>query len=139
MATIKRFEDLEIWRMALIQTEEFYKLMMSTNLKNDFPLKDQMNSSSGSVMDNIAEGFERSGNKEFKQFLIIAKGSNGEYRSQLFRCLSRNYLKKEQFDSLYAANLIIGNKIMTLVSYLQKSEYLGESRKSKLTPSNQQP
>ena len=138
MATIKRFEDLEIWKMALVQTEEFYKLMMSSNLRNDFSLKDQMNSSSGSVMDNIAEGFERSGNKEFKQFLIIAKGSNGEYRSQLFRCLSRNYLKKDQFDYLYEANLVIGNKIMTLISYLQNSEYLGESRKPK-PPSNYQP
>ena len=131
MATIKRFEDPEIWKLALIQAEEFYKLMMGTNLKNDFSLKNQMNSSSGSVMDNIAEGFERSGNKEFKQFLIIAKGSNGEFRSQLFRCLSRNYLNKEHFDCLYQANLVIGNKIMTLISYLQKSVFMGESRKSK--------
>ena len=84
MATITKFEDLEIWRLARIQTNDFDELIKATLLSKDFELRNQMNASSGSVMDCIAEGFERSGNSEFKNFLLIAKGSNGEFRSQLY-------------------------------------------------------
>ncbi|MEP7375067.1 MAG: four helix bundle protein [Chitinophagaceae bacterium] len=82
MATITKFEDLETWQLARLQTNDFDKLVETTSLAKDFELRNQMNASSGSVMDCIAEGFERSGNNEFKNFLIIAKGSNGEFRSQ---------------------------------------------------------
>ena len=133
MATIKRFEDLEIWKMAKVQTEEFIKMVYSTGLLNDYSLRNQMNASSGSVMDNIAEGFERAGNKDFKQFLIIAKGSNGEFRSQLYRCLDRKYLTRDQFDKLYRSNNLISAKILSLINYLQKTQLLGESRKTKET------
>src|SRR5687768_11148350 len=102
MATIKCFEDLEIWQLARTQTNDFNKLVKTTSLDRDFELRNQMNASSGSVMDCIAEGFERSGNKEFKNLLIIAKGSNGEFRSQLYRCLDKNHLLKEIFDELIA-------------------------------------
>ena len=80
MATIKRFEDLEIWQLARIQCSDFDKLVESTALSRDFELRNQMNASSGSVMNCIAEGFERSGNSEFKNFLLLAKGSNGEFK-----------------------------------------------------------
>src|SRR5688572_28811894 len=110
MATVKRFEDLEIWKLAKIQSDEFYKLIITTELRKDFSLRNQMNASSGSVMDNIAEGFERARNKDFKQFLIIAKGSNGEFRSQLYRCLDQKYITKDQFDRLYYSNILISAK-----------------------------
>lgn len=94
MATISKFEEFEIWQLARIQSCAFDKLIFTTALAKDFELRNQMNASCGSVMDNIAEGFERSGTIEFKNFLIIAKGSNGEFRSQLYRCLDRKYISK---------------------------------------------
>jgi len=72
-------------------------LIEETALAKDFELRNQMNASSGSVMDCIAEGFERSGNVEFKNFLIIAKGSNGKFRSQLCRCLDRKHILQTKF------------------------------------------
>src|SRR6188474_2713367 len=112
MATIRKFEDLEIWQLARLQSNDFDKLVASTALSRDFELRNQMNASSGSVMDCIAEGFERSGNAEFKNFLVIAKGSNGEFRSQLYRCLDRKYIIQLNFDELYQKNVVLGNKIM---------------------------
>ena len=94
MATIKRFEDLEIWQESRRLSKEIILLSKTTDLKTDFKLKGQIKSSSGSVMDNIAEGFERNGNLEFRQFLSIAKGSAGETRSQLYRVLDFNYINE---------------------------------------------
>ena len=125
MATIRKFEDLEIWQLARLQSNDFDKLVASTALSRDFELRNQMNASSGSVMDCIAEGFERSGNSEFKNFLLLAKGSNGEFRSQLYRCLDRKHIVPEKFDELCAKNALLGNKIMSFGSYLQTSTYKG--------------
>jgi len=134
MATIKRFEDLEIWQLARAQTNDFDKLVAETPLSKDFELRNQMNASSGSVMDCIAEGFERSGNNEFKNLLIIAKGSNGEYRSQLYRCLDRNHIDQNRFNTLYANNIALGNKIMSFIKYLQKSPIKGLRYKTEEIP-----
>lgn len=125
MPTITRFEDLEIWQLARTQANDFQSLTTDTPLAKDFDLRSQMNRSSGSVMDCIAEGFERSGNKEFKNFLLIAKGSNGEFRSQLYRCLDRKHVTQERFNELHSKNILLGNKIMSFVSYLQKADYKG--------------
>lgn len=139
MATINRFEDLEIWQLAFIQTQDFDILVETTPLSKDFGLKNQMNTSSGSVMDCIAEGFERSGNSEFKNFLVIAKGSNGEFRSQLYRCLNRKYITQEKFDELYAKNELLGKKIMSFISYLQKPEFKGQRYKTADQPQTSNP
>jgi four helix bundle protein len=141
MATVNRFEELEIWQLAFAQTQDFDILVKSTDLPKDFGLKNQMNTSSGSVMDCIAEGFERSGNNEFKNFLVIAKGSNGEFRSQLYRCLSRKYITQEKFDELYLKNVTLGKKIMSFISYLQKTEFKGQRYKTADQPqtSNSEP
>jgi four helix bundle protein len=138
MATINRFEDLEIWQLAFNQTKDFDLLVETTPLAKDYELRNQMNSSSGSVMDCIAEGFERSGNSEFKNMLVIAKGSNGEFRSQLYRCLNRKHIIQQNFDELYLKNDMLGRKIMTFIQYLQKTEYKGQRYKKEESPSQLQ-
>lgn len=100
MATIKSFEDLEIWQLARDICRMVYSLTQKEQFKRDFSLVDQVRRSSGSIMDNIAEGFEREGNKEFINFLSIAKGSAGETRSQIYRALDQSYISSDEFNSL---------------------------------------
>jgi four helix bundle protein len=131
MATITKFEDLEIWQLARVQTNDFDYLVDNTPLSKNFELRNQMDSSSGSVMDCIAEGFDRSGNSEFKNFLIIAKGSNAEFRSQLYRCLDRKHINIEKFDEIHKKNETLGNKLMAFITYLQNSDFKGQRYKKK--------
>jgi four helix bundle protein len=125
MATIKRFEDLEIWQDARRLSKEVIVLSKETDLKTDFRLKDQIKASSGSVMDNIAEGFERNGNLEFRQFLSIAKGSAGESRSQLYRVFDNDYINQEKLDSLIFEYEKLSGKINNFISYLNKKDFKG--------------
>ena len=129
MATITKFEDLEIWQLARLQAKEIYLLYNDGTFSKDFELKNQINSASGSVMDNIAEGFDRSGNKEFTNFLVIAKGSNAETRSQLYRAHDRNHLSLELLTEMITKNEILGKKIMTFLKYLKTTEFKGQRYK----------
>ena len=95
MATIRRFEDLEIWMIARQLNKEIILLTKTTDLKSDFGLKDQILRSSGSVMNNIAEGFGRASRFEFIHFLSISKGSSNEIKSQLIQCLDKKYIIEE--------------------------------------------
>ena len=101
MSKIERFEDLEVWKMARSFSKNIYLTLEKKPFLKDYRLRDQMRGSVGSIMDNIAEGFERSGNKEFVQFLFISKGSCGEVRSQLYRALDVGYICQEEFEKLY--------------------------------------
>ncbi|MEL1246096.1 four helix bundle protein [Flavobacterium sp. DGU11] len=125
MATIKRFEDLEIWQEARRLAKEIHIISIETGLKTDFKLRDQIKASSGSVMDNIAEGFERNGNIEFRQFLSIAKGSAGEARSQLYRVLDYNYIDEERFSALKESFENLSGKINNFIIYLNNKDYKG--------------
>ncbi|HNW89443.1 MAG TPA: four helix bundle protein [Bacteroidales bacterium] len=126
MSKINRFEDLEIWQKARCLCNEIYVLMTETGLSKDYALKDQLNGSSGSVMDNIAEGFERGGKKEFIQFLYISKASAGEARSQLYRVYDRKFITEEQFNDLSGSILEISKQISKFIDYLKKTEYKGD-------------
>lgn len=114
MATINRFEDLEIWQEARRLSKMIQKIATETDLKTDFKFKEQIKSSSGSVMDNLAEGFERDGNLEFRQFLSIAKGSAGETRSQLYRVFDYGYINQQLLDELKNDYEKLSGKLKTL-------------------------
>lgn len=129
MATIKNFEDLAIWKEARSICQEIFEIREQSGLKTDYKLYDQINGSSGSVMDNIAEGFERDGNKEFKQFLAIAKGSCGETRSQLYRIVDRNYVTAEKFNEIKQRLISLNKQIAGFMNYLQKTEFRGNKFK----------
>lgn len=136
MATIKRFEDILSWQKARVLNNKIGTLIDNGVFKSNYRLINQIEGSAGSVMDNIAEGFERSGNKEFVQFLYIAKGSCGEFRSQLYRAADRKYLNQKQFDEFYSAAFEISVFIQKLINYLEQSELKGTKYKR---PNNNQP
>lgn len=125
MATITRFEDLEIWKKAREICQNIFEIRENTGLKTDYKLYDQINGSSGSTMDNIAEGFERDGNKEFAQFLSIAKASCGETRSQLYRISDRKYITEKEFDIYYNKLIALSRQISSFMKYLRESQVKG--------------
>ena len=125
MARFHQLEDLQVWKMARDIARDVWLICENTDLKNDFSLRNQINRSSGSVMDNITEGFERNGNREFIQFLSIAKGSCGEVKSQLYRAYDRNHITENELTALLSKTEIVLKKIGALMSYLSKSEIKG--------------
>lgn len=124
MGTIKNFEDLEIWGKARIFAQRIYQYCV-LNEKFQKYEKSQIDRASSSIMDNIAEGFEREGNKEFIQFLTIAKGSAAEVRSQLIRAKDRNYFSDEIFTKLKDESIEISKSLSGFVNYLKKSNIKG--------------
>ena len=119
------FEDLPIWQKSRTLSKFVFELTSEDAFNKDFRFRDQIRSSAGSIADNVAEGFERSGNKEFIQFLYIAKGSCGEARSQAYRAFDNNYLNQETLDALLQSTLEISCEIAGLIKYLKSSEYKG--------------
>jgi four helix bundle protein len=133
MATFKSFEDIQVWQKARLLCSKIYQITTSTDLAKDFKLKDQINGSSGSVMDNIAEGFGRGGNLEFVQFLEISHGSACECQSQLYRLLDRKYIDKVLFDELYLSCSEIRKMLIGLIHYIQRTNIKGAKFKNRTT------
>ena len=131
MSIINRFEEIISWQEARVLNKNIGKLIDSGKFKHSYRLIGQLEGSAGSVMDNIAEGFERSGNKEFIQFLYIAKGSCGEVRSQLYRALDRNYIDQEEFNQLSNHAMRICSLIQKLITALENSDLKGIKYKPK--------
>jgi len=131
MATIQSFEEIESWKKAREICRILGKYVDEGRFKNSYRLIHQIEDSSGSIMDNIAEGFERSGNREFLQFLYISKGSCGEFRSQLYRALDRNYINQSEFNELYSLAKDIISMLQKLTNYLEQSEIKGLKYKSR--------
>lgn len=125
MATIEKFEDIEAWKAARELANNIFKLTLRDTFRLDYSLVNQIKSSSGSVMDNIAEGFERDGRTEFIQFLSVAKGSVGESRSQLYRAFDRNYISEEEFNIYSNQATKISKMLSGLITYLRTSENKG--------------
>lgn len=131
MATIKRFEEIKAWQKARELNNIIADIIDQWKLGKNFRLTDQITVSAGSIMDNIAEGFERSGNREFLQFLYISKGSCGEFRSQLYRAIDRKYISQVEFDHLYNLSMEVIVMTQKLIDYLQQSEFKGTKYKNR--------
>jgi four helix bundle protein len=121
VASIKTFEELEVWQQARLLVREIYDATKKTIFSRDFPLRDQMRRAATSVLSNIAEGFERSGNREFSHYLYIAKGSAGELRAQLYIALDQGYLEKPAFEKLHAQCMAVSRQLSGLFKYLARA------------------
>ncbi len=130
MAAVRDFEDLAIFQKARELSKKIYDITREGEFKSDYRYVQQIRASSGSIMDNIAEGFERSGNKEFVNFLFIAKGSCGEVRSQLIRANDVGYLITELYDELYTEYRKLSAGIMNFIKEIKASEMVGAKYKS---------
>ena len=129
MASIEKFEEIEAWQKARELTREIYRVTNQGAFAKDFGLRDQIRRASVSIMSNIAEGFGRGGNREFVQFLSMAKGSVSEVQAQLYVAVDAGYLAKDQFDQLYSLSQSTGNLIGGFIRYLAASEHKGAKYK----------
>jgi four helix bundle protein len=129
MATIGKFEDLNCWKLARRLCSDLYRLTSEGPFAKDFPLRDQIRRAAISIVSNIAEGFERDGNREFLQFLSIAKASSGELRSQLYIALDVGHLSEDEFKVLYQRVKEVSITIQGLIKYLRESDLTGLKNK----------
>ena len=128
MSTFERFEDIESWQKARELTKAIYQATSKGEFAKDFALRDQIRRACISIMSNIAEGYSRGGNKEFINFLAIARGSTGEMKSQLYIALDLGYINQDSFTNLAQMATSIEKLIGGLIRYLQHSEKLGANR-----------
>ena len=122
MATFKTFEEINAWQNARVLVQEVYAMTRGGDFGRDYELKDQIQRAAVSICSNIAEGFERRGNKEFINFLWIAKGSAAEVCSQLHNAKDIGYITDEQFQSIYDSAKKIGGMLFNLITILSSDE-----------------
>ena len=114
-----RFEDLEVWQEAMRVAVDIYRLLQSCR---DFGLKDQMQRAAVSIPSNIAEGYDRQGNKEFIHFLHIAKGSCAELRTQLYLAMKLDLIARESADDLISRTKRISGMLTNLIKYRKNKQ-----------------
>jgi four helix bundle protein len=129
MATLERFEDIDAWKRARELVKVIYQITGTGEFARDFGLRDQIRRAAVSVLSNIAEGFERDGNKEFLQFLSQAKGSCGEIRAQLYIALDQAYMGDAQFQEVLEQTMRVSRLIAGLMKYLNTSDIRGTKYK----------
>jgi len=129
MATYNTFEDLQIWQKARVFNKQLYSTFRGIDDRSNGFLKNHILKTSGSIMDNIAEGFERGGNKEFIQFLYYSKGSVGEIRSQLYRAFDNELIDENNLQALNKLLDPINIELAYFITYLKKSEFRGNKFK----------
>jgi len=134
MSTVRYFEDLEVWKLARELSDEIYQLTHANNFPRDYGYIGQINDAAGSIMDNIAEGFERAGRLEFINLLSYAKGSTGEVRSQLYRAMDRKYFDLHTSQKLLEKTTIISKKIASFIFYLNQQQIQGAKFKNRVKP-----
>ena len=117
---IERFEDIESWQMARLLTQMVYAATKQEEFNRDFGLKDQIQRASGSVMHNIAKGFDGGSNAEFAKFLRYAQRSCTEVKSELYVALDQRYITQTQFDEIYGLASQTHAKIGGFIRYLTK-------------------
>jgi four helix bundle protein len=132
MATILKFEDILAWQKAGFFCNNIFEISIQTKLGTDFKLRDQINGSAGSVMDNVAEGYGWGGSIEFIQFLEISHASACESQSQLYRILDRKHINQEHFTKLYNMAEEIKKMLRGLVQYLNKTPLPGVKYKDRV-------
>ena len=125
MNRIEKFEDIIAWQKARVLTKEIYKCTQVGGFARDYGLKDQIQRASVSTMANVAEGFERGGDKEFTQFLSTSKGSCGEVKSHLYVALDQGYLTPVSFDQLYGQASEVSRLLSGFMTYLRESNLRG--------------
>jgi four helix bundle protein len=126
MEKVRRFEDLEAFQKARELCKNVYSITNQEPFKSDYRFVQQIRAAAGSVMDNIAEGYERNGNKELVNFLYIAKGSCGEVRSQIVRASDVGFLDSDVAKQLYGDCLSISKLLNSLIISINKSGYTGK-------------
>jgi len=129
MSTIQKFEDIEAWKLARTLVNRIYDVTCKSAFSHDYALRDQIRRASISILSNIAGGFERDGDREFLQFLFIAKESCGEVRAQLYLAYDRRYLSEEEFGELTQKALQLSRMIAGLIKYLRQSQITGRKYK----------
>ncbi|AMV28971.1 hypothetical protein VT84_31545 [Gemmata sp. SH-PL17] len=125
MPTIRRLEDIEAWKKARELNREVYRITRGESFARGFALRDQIRRATISAMSNIAEGYERDGNAEFRQFLYIAKGSAGEVRAQLYAALDVEYIDQETFERITTLALDTTRLVQGFIRYLDQSDLKG--------------
>ena len=125
MEKMETFEDLAIFQKARELSKQVYQITRQGEFKYDSRFVQQIRASAGSVMDNIAEGYERQGNKEFKNFLYIAKGSCGELRSQVMRAHDVNFITDEAYNQMYADCKKLSIAIANFIKTIKDSDFKG--------------
>ncbi len=129
MGKIERFEDIEAWRKARELTRNIYQITSQGALAVDFVWRDQLRRSAISIMANIAEGFEREGDKEFRQFLSLAKGSVGELKAQIYAAMDAGLSGQDQFHHLLDLADEPSRLIAGFMRYLKESTHKGSKYK----------